>query len=100
MPVVMVVISSICRSCMQKVVVVGVSQRARKFFHRGQKVYRFYPRDVEAVRALLDPSFDIREIRTEEREYDKEGETEVFCYVIATPKPPGTKMAFQARSKV
>lgn len=56
------------------------------------KVFRIYPDSKEDVIALLEPSFDINHARiVPVRGYDRNGETEIFCYVVATPKPAEQK---------
>lgn len=51
------------------------------------KVFRIYPESKADILALLAPSFDVEYARVVPvRGYDKNGDTEMFCYVIATPK--------------
>jgi hypothetical protein len=51
------------------------------------KVFRIYPESKEALIALLEPSFDILEAEEVPfRGYDRTGDTEIFCYIIAKPK--------------
>lgn len=51
------------------------------------KVFRIYPESKEALIALLEPSFDIEQAEEVPfHGYDRTGDTEIFCYIIATPK--------------
>lgn len=51
------------------------------------KVFRIYPNSKEDIIALLAPSFDIEHARiVPVKGYDRNGEIEYFCYIIATPK--------------
>lgn len=51
------------------------------------KVFRIYPENKEAIVNLLAPSFDIEYARiVPVKGYDRNGEIEYFCYIIATPK--------------
>ncbi len=51
------------------------------------KVFRIYPETKSDVLNLVEPSFDVQYARlVPVKGYDKNGDTEMFCYVIATPK--------------
>ena len=51
------------------------------------KVFRIYPESKDDILALLEPSFDVDYARVVPvKGYDKNGDVEMFCYVIATPK--------------
>lgn len=55
--------------------------------HLQEKMFRIYPASAEHVLALLEPSFDIEYCRLSNvMGYDKEGELEIFCNIIASPK--------------
>lgn len=57
------------------------------------KLFRVYPETKKDVLALLEPSFNIEYARlVPVRNYDRKGDTEIFCYVIASPKPKKEKL--------